>query len=160
MIKEVNFLKEIESDKKILISNFSKFGKISESKNIFNSWIDLNFSRLEIQDPALRINDFEISFYEVVGEGSYLKAFESIYENLDQLCFSEEQISCFCKQFLRKNNLDNFVNYFLVKTEVGYAIVSVNNFEGNFSVGLLRLSNEKIFSLFKRIRIIAPKIAA
>ncbi|NCD06105.1 MAG: hypothetical protein EOL97_08300 [Spirochaetia bacterium] len=153
-------MKEIESNKKILISNFSKFGKISESKKIFNSWIDLNFSRLEIQDPALRINDFEISFYEVVGEGTYLKAFESIYKNLDQLCFSEEQISCFCKQFLRKNNSNDFVNYFLVKTEVGYAIVSVNGFESDFSVGLIRLNNDKIFTFFKRIRIIAPKIAA
>lgn len=161
MLKESDCLIKINLGKNSFISNFNNLKNINEAKEIFNSWVDVNFYRFKIEEPVIRKNKFKIDGYEIISDVSFDQALSSFSVDFDKLCFSEKQIVSFCKNNLKNLETDGFITFFLVKISViGYAMAAVIKSSSGMTAGLLRIKTENIYLGGSRGRLIIPKIAA
>ncbi|MCF7794873.1 hypothetical protein K9M50_00740 [Patescibacteria group bacterium] len=150
-------LKKLFPEKTITIEETNGEKTISESKDVFKSWLDAYFEEWGLNKKQKETEETTVEVLEMVKDADYRTMFSSLSENIDKLCLTQHQIVNFCEN--HKNCLHpDWATFFLFKENDNYYVANVFVNMGGLSIFIDYLKNEGIWVASISHRVVVPAI--
>lgn len=114
---DMEVLKILYENDKIILPILRGDRTIYDSKDVFKSWIDPDFKRLNLNKEGKATPETEVAVYEMVKNATFKELFTSLSDNLDVLCLTQDQIVDFCVKYPERLRQDGHGTFFLTKRE-------------------------------------------
>lgn len=163
-MKDVSKITGIISDGiELLICNQDGKVTLSQSKNVFKSWIDPSLKEFGLDTPSQSTEKINVLVYSVINGGAFFQIFKDINQDLDKSVLSMSQIIVFCMQhsgwlhpsgsvtlFLTKERINFFLKVwyrimkfiFNKKFIKNYFVLRVQSSSDGLRIGVYRLKND------------------
>lgn len=139
--KEKKGIKRLLSKNKIILIEACDGTKtIASSQEVFDICIDHNFYDPEMNQPGKSTEDTQVDVFEVVEDSTLMQIFESFDDyqihdfDMDQLCLTQHQISCFCEKHKNWLRSDTCGTLFLTKVGFDYLVSHVISLGGGLAI--------------------------
>jgi hypothetical protein len=153
-----SILRLISGGKKIVIRATKGERTIAQAKEVFTWGIDRDFTNWGLDVPGEAKSETPVEIHEMTEDGNFKTIFNSLGRNLDELCFSQEQVITFVednKEWLRK---DGYATFFLIKKENEFCVADVDLSEGGSPLALVaRFSDDGGWGGDDRRRVVVPQ---
>lgn len=153
-----SILKLISGGKEIMIESSDGKLCISENKKLFQSYISPDFKNWELNKPGLVTVETLLDVYEMTKDTTLFQMFKSLNSDLDKLVMTQNQIVCFCKKHPIWLHQDGYANFFLIKENNNFFVVSVYVCPISLRVYVNHLRNDSIWNASFRRRLIVPQL--
>ncbi|MFP4515039.1 MAG: hypothetical protein ACLFNO_03505 [Parcubacteria group bacterium] len=109
---------------------------IAKSKEVFKSWLDPDFDSLDLDVEQKPSEGVEVEVYELKKGRTFKEIFASFKQDLDSLCFTQQQIVKFCQMYEDRLH-PNWVTFFPFKENNDYFIAYVRKYpDGLYALAL------------------------
>ena len=154
----VGYLKLISGDTEIVIGETDGTGMIAGASNVFPGGIDSDFVNYGTNVKGKSTKKTKAQVFEMVKDGTFAQIFGGFGENLDRLCWEQDQIKLFVKDHAKWLHTDGYGTFFLFKVKGEFFVSSVDRSEGGLGVGARRLSRGHVWLAVGRHRIVVPQL--
>lgn len=142
----------------ITITATSGAKTIASATDVFTSGIDADFKNWGLDVPGEAKPDTLVEVHEMVTDGNFKTIYESLGRNLDNLCFTQEQIIAFVRGHKKWLRTGGYATFFLFKVAGEFFVALVYlNAGGRPSVVVRRFSSDRVWFADDRRRIVVPQ---
>jgi hypothetical protein len=156
-MKKSKILKRIFSDDIIIIPAVDGSKTITNSEDVFKSWIDSSFEDWGLNKSDQKTPEIKIQVYEMVKDANYSQMFHSLNNDLDKLCLTQHQITVFCannQKYLREGGWPTF---FLFKVDGKYYVAYVLMYPDGLYVNVHRFKKSYAWYADLTRRLVVPQ---
>ncbi|MEI7451795.1 MAG: hypothetical protein WCK37_01175 [Candidatus Falkowbacteria bacterium] len=118
---------------------------IAKAKATFKSHIDDNFKNWGLDKSSVDTAEINVKPFELIANAKFAEIFTSFSNDLDELCFTQAQIIRFCEKYPRQLRQDGNANFFLMKENDEYFVVSVGVGSGGLGVHVRRFDSGNVW---------------
>lgn len=151
-------LRLISGGKQIIILATTGTKTIASATDVFTWGIDSDFKNwgLDVVEPAKP--DTPVEVHEMIADGDFKTIFGSLGRNLDELCFTQEQIIVFVQNHKKWLRTDGCSTFFPFKVGNEFFVAYVYLFAGGRPRAYVnRFSSGFVWSGASRPRIVVPQ---
>ena len=121
---------------------------IANTKNTFKSYLDLDFKNWHLDNKGRATKETTIQIYEMGhDDANFSQTFNSLSNDLDSLCLTQNQIIRFCEKYPSHLRQDGYATFFLFKENNEYFVARVRVYSGGLFVGVGRFADDGVWSL-------------
>ncbi|MFC1622434.1 hypothetical protein ACFL1Y_00350 [Patescibacteria group bacterium] len=140
-----SLLKPSSTPESLIIAKTKGNRIISDQTKMFNAWIDPDFNNWKADEPGQNRPKTKVNIYEVIGSGTYSDLFNSLNNNIKDLCLTQSQIISFIQKYqtwLKKERLGTF---FLFESYDCFFVARIYMYPNrSMSVGLDKFENSNM----------------
>ncbi len=151
----VNHLRKIINKVELPATNGTR--TIAKAKQTFTGYLDVGFKNLDVSSLPTPATPIEV--YEQVKDGTFAAIFGSVGRNLDDLCFTQEQIISFAEGYPNLLHPESYGTFFLFKVNGEYFVANVLRYSGErLSVHVRRFARDSVWSAEDCRRVVLPQL--
>ena len=154
----VGYLKLISGDTEIVIGETDGTGMIAGASDVFPGGIDSGFVNYGTNVKGKPTKKTKAQVFEMVKDGNFAQIFGGFGENLDRLCWEQDQIKLFVKDHAKWLRTDGYGTFFLFKVKGEFFVARVYQGGGRLKVGADRLSRGDVWCAEYRRRFVVPQL--
>ncbi|HOZ53400.1 MAG TPA: hypothetical protein PK142_01840 [bacterium] len=159
-------LRSLAISEKLSLSESDGRAIISQSEDIFKSYIDSDFKNWGLNKESKATPETEIEIYEIVKHANFKDMFTSLSDDLDSLCLTQSQIIDFCEKHRSYLRQAGYAAFFLTKkdfekpaTEDNLFVVLVGVDSCGLDVSVHRFDDAHVWLPGGRRRVVVPKLS-
>lgn len=118
-------LRCISSNKRIIVSATSGLKTIAQAGGVFTWGIDSDFVRWGLDVSGEARPDTPVEVHEMVQNGDFKTIYGSLGRELDNLCFTQEQVITFVREHKGWLRRDGYATFFLLKVKDKFFVAGV-----------------------------------
>ena len=154
----VGVLKLISAGEKLVIGATGGKRTIAQAKEIFKGYLDPDFKNYGCDVSGEAKPETPTEVYEMVKDADFRKIFGSFGVNLDQLCFTQDQIIGFVENFRNWLHPEGWATLFLFKVNGEFFVARVRVRSGELEVDVYRFSYDYVWDASYRYRVVVPQL--
>lgn len=131
---------------------------IARAKSIFQASIDTDFKNWKLAQAGPATEATNAAVYEMAKEATFVRMFGSLCPDLDQLCFTQDQIIAFCECSRTSLRAGGHATFFLFKENEQYFVAIVRVHSG-LVVDVHHLGRDSLWSARHTHRVVVPQLA-
>lgn len=143
-INEKSILNLISGTGVLKIDAICRNYSIFEAQGVFNRGIDYQFMDFFLNQSIESTGETSVQIFEIVRDSTFLDLFNSFEVELELICLTKNQIINFCIKYPECLRQDDFMTFFLGKTESRYFIAGVFRNINGLSIYLFQLNNKDV----------------
>lgn len=153
------FLYPVPGGQGLVIKTTTGQRTIAKAKDVFPGYIDGDFVNWGLDLIGQATKESLADVWELVKDSTFLQFFQSLGKNLDELCWTQDQIITFCEDHREWLRTDGHVTFFLFKENGEFFVALVNRRGGELKASVRRLSDDGVWSAGDRYRVVIPQLA-
>ncbi|MEK7118452.1 MAG: hypothetical protein AAB869_02470 [Patescibacteria group bacterium] len=143
----------------IVLTATSGTRTIAEARHVFTGFLDSNFTNWGLDVPAKPTSTTPVAVHEMLNDASFKDIFGDFSQNLDDLCFTQDQIVSFVENHHAQLRGNGYATLFLFKVGGEYFVAFVSRGSGGrLSVGVCRFSYGNVWYAGLRHRVVVPQL--
>ena len=154
----VGYLKLISGDTEIVIGETDGTGMIAGASDVFPGWVDPDFVNYGTNVKGKPMKKTKAQVFEMAKDGTFAQIFGCFGENLDRLCWEQDQIKLFVKDHAKWLRTDGYGTFFLFKVNGEFFVAYVRRRVGRLEVDVDRLSDGDVWNAEGRHRLVVPQL--
>ncbi len=119
-------LRLLTIDKNLVIKATTGKRFLANAKSTFKSYVDSNFKNWKLDRTSHATPDMPVNVYEIVADETFIQIFELLSNDLDKLCFTQDQIEEFCLTHHDQLVDDGYSTFFLFKENKHFFVACVS----------------------------------
>lgn len=152
-------LKPIFEGEKIVLAATSGTRTIAQARHVFTGHLDPDFTKWGLDVPARSTVATPVALYEMVKDGNFGSIFGDFDRNLDDLCFTQDQIVHFVENYPARLRKDGYAAFFLFKVGGEFFVADVYRYsDGRPGVHVFRFSSDYVWHAEYRHRVVVPQL--
>ncbi len=151
-------LKEISSDKKLMLRPCDGSRTICSSKNVF-FFVDTAFKSYGADKKGVATKETQVAVYEMEKDATFAEMFGWLNSNIDALCMTQDQILEFIEMHRCLLRTDGPGTFFLFKNKKKFFIACVRfHDDGLLKVFIVHFKFKRVWNADDRRRVVVPKL--
>ena len=151
-------LRLISGGKQVVIGATIGTKTIASATNVFTWGIDSDFKNWGLDVAGRAMPETPVQVYEMVQDGDYRTIFGSLERDLDTLCFTQEQIVSFVRDYKKWLRTGGYATFFLFKVGNEFFVAYVSLYGGGRPyVNVRRFSDVSVWNAESRHRVVLPQ---
>lgn len=152
-------LKPIFEGEKIALAATSGTRTIAGARHVFTGHLDVEFTKWGLDVPAKPTVAIPVAIHEIVKDGNFATIFGDFSRDLDDLCFTQDQIVSFVENHPTRLRIDGYATFFLFRVGGEYfvALADRRSVDGP-NVFVNRFSCDDFWFAENRHRVVVPQL--
>lgn len=148
--------------KSVVIGATSGKRVITKSEHVFNSFIDKDFEKWDLESWEDARPKTKLLIYEIDEDVNFSQIFTKINSDLNQIILTQDQVVEFCEKHLKRINEDGCQVFFLTKKEEKYFVIGVSRTPTPSDLAVFVYQSCRDVTIYKKYchRIIVPATPA
>lgn len=157
LVKSV--LKQMFECEQVILTATSGARTIAKARHVFTGYLDSNFTNWGLDVPAKSVATTPVAIYEMVKNAGFRDIFGDFGRDLDDLCFTQDQIVSFVENHPARLRKDGYATFFLFKVGGEFFVAYVDLYSADRpDVGVFRFSDGLVWSAEGRPWVVVPQL--
>ena len=153
----VDFVRLISSAETLELDETDGKATIAKAEDTFPGYIDGDFKNYGCDVESEPTQKTKVSVHEMVKDGTFFQIFNSMSNDLNSLCLTQEQIIQFVKKHRKWLRTDGYATLFLFKVGDEFFVAHVRFYsDGQLRARVYRFSYDRVWRASYRYRIVVP----
>jgi len=153
------FLNLISGDQGLTVDPADGSRILAEASDVFFH-IDSDFKNWSADEPGKATKETPVKIYEMVKNATFTRMFGSLSSDLDNICFTQDQIIGFAKKHCGWLRSDGYATFFLFKSHEIFFVADVLVYSrGELRVDVFRFEDSNVWDAEDRLRLVIPQLA-
>lgn len=156
----LGLIRLISGGENLMIEALDGKACLFDAKKMFQSYIDGDFEKWQLNKPGKATLEIFTDVYEWVPEGTFAEVFTSISSDLEKIVMTQNQILWFCEKHRTWLRQEGYGTFFLIKENGEYFVVDVGSIFQSLGIAVMRLGCDcdGIERVRCRYRIVIPRL--